>query len=175
MGYYNLVGEVVNTTSSNITFVKVVATFYNESGTVIGTDFAYTELAIITPNNTAPFTISSYPDIIKPASFKFDIDYQTTNKQPFANLTIKSHLVSTGGDYSEIVGEVINHSSITAEFVKIVATFRNPMGVVIGTDFTYTDIDIIQAGSTAPFKLSTYPHKISPPISYDLQVQARAY
>lgn len=170
MGYYYIVGEVLNTTNSNINFVKVVATFYNETGTVIGTDFTYTELDIVTPNDTAPFKISSYPDKIKPASFKLDSDYNTTSEQPFAGLNIKSHSASISREYYEIVGEVKNTSTMPAEFVKVVATFYNSIGSVIGTDFTYTDIDVVQAGGTAPFKLSSYPRKISP-ASYKLQVQ----
>ena len=58
-GYFYIVGEVLNTTNSNINFVEVVATFYDEAGTVIGTSFTYTGLDIITPSDAAPFEISS--------------------------------------------------------------------------------------------------------------------
>ena len=174
MDYLYIVGEVLNTTDYNIDFVKVVATLYNEAGTVIGTNFTYTELDIIVPNDISPFEISSYPDKIQPASYKLDVEYSTTSEQPFTGLRIKSHSVSTSREYYEIVGEVKNTSSMPAEFVRIVVTFRNSKGAVIGTDFTYADIDIVQAGSTAPFELSSYPRKISP-ASYDLQVQGRAY
>lgn len=169
-GYFYIVGEVLNTTNSNINFVKVVATFYDEAGTVIGTGFTYTELDIIPPNDAVPFKISSYPDKIQPASYKLSSDYNTTSEEPFAGLSIKSHSATISMGYYEIVGEVENTSTMPAEFVKIVATYYNYNGHVIGTAFTYTEIDVVEAGGTSPFKLSSYPRKISP-ASYKLQVE----
>jgi len=171
MDYYYLVGEVFNLTGSNINFVKVVATFYDETGTVIGTAFTYTELDIILPNEAAPFQISSYPDKIQPASCKLSSDYSATTEQPFAGLSIKSHSASIDDmGYHKIVGEVENTSTVPAEFVKIIATYYNSSEDVIGTAFTYTDIDVIESGGTAPFELSSYPREIKP-ASYKLQVQ----
>lgn len=169
--YFYIVGELLNTTNSNINFVKVVATFYDEAGTVIGTNFTYTELDIIMPNNAAPFEISSYPDKIKPASYKLDGEYNTTGEQPFTGLSIKSYSASIDDmGYYKIVGEVKNTSTMSAEFVKIIATYYNSSEEVLGTAFTYTDIDLVEAGGTAPFELSSYPRKIKP-ASYNLQVQ----
>lgn len=171
MDYYYLVGEVFNSTDSSINFVEVVATFYDETGTVIGTAFTYTELDIILPNDTAPFEISSYPDQIQPASYKLSGDYQTTEEQPFAGLSIKSHSASIDDiGYYKIVGEVENTSTMPAEFVEVIATFYNSIGDVIGVAFTYTEIDVVEAGDTAPFELSSYPREIKP-ASYKLQVQ----
>ncbi len=173
--YYYLVGEVFNPTNSDMNFVKVVATFYDENRTVIGTAFTYTELDIIQPNTTVPFKISSYPDKIKPASCKLDVDYNTTSEQAFSGISIKSHsgfLDDMG--YYKIVGEVENTSNMPAEFVKIIATYYNSSGDVIGTAFTYTDIDVVEAGGTAPFELSSYPKRINPALC-KLQVQGSEY
>ena len=51
----------------------------------------------------------------------------------------------------EIVGEIKNNSDEEATFVKITATFYNDDGIVIGTDFTYTDPHDIRPGRTAPY------------------------
>jgi hypothetical protein len=171
MEYYYLVGEVFNPSESNINFVEVVATFYNDTETVIGTSFTYTELDIILPDDTVPFEISSYPDKIQPASCKLSVDYQTTEEQPLAGLIVKSHSTSVDDmGYYKIVGEVENTSNMPAEFVEIIATYYDSSGDVIGTDFTYTAIDVVEAGNTAPFELSSYPREIKP-ASYKLQVQ----
>lgn len=171
MEYYYLVGEVFNPSESNINFVEVVATFYNDAETVIGTSFTYTELDIILPDDTVPFEISSYPDKIQPASCKLSVDYQATEEQPFAGLIVKSHSTSVDDmGYYKIVGEVENTSNMPAEFVEIIATYYDSSGDVIGTDFTYTAIDVVEAGDTAPFELSSYPREIEP-ASYKLQVQ----
>jgi hypothetical protein len=169
--YYYLVGEILNSSDSNINFVEVVATFYDEAGTVIGTAFTYTYIDIVLSNDTAPFEISSYPDEIQPASYKLGCDYQTTKEQPFAGLSIKSHSASIDDmGYYKIVGEVENNSTMPAEFVEVLATFYNSSGDVIGVAFTYTYIDVVEAGDTVPFELSSYPRKIKP-ASYKLQVQ----
>ena len=171
MGYYCLVGEVFNPSDSNLNFVKVVATFYNDKETVIGTAFTYTELDIILPNDAVPFEISSYPDEIRPASCKLSVDYNVTTEQPFAGLSIKSHSASIDDmGYHKIVGEVENTSIVAAEFVKIVVIYYDSGGDVIGIAFSYTDIDVVEAGDTSPFELSSYPREIKP-ASYKLQVQ----
>jgi hypothetical protein len=171
MDYYYLVGEVFNSTDSSINFVEVVATFYDDTGTVIGTAFTYTALDIILPNDAAPFEISSYPDEIQPASYKLSCDYQTTEEQPFAGLSIKSRSTSIDDmGYYKIVGELENTSTMPAEFVAVIATFYNSSGDVIDVAFTYTNIDVVKAGDTAPFELSSYPREIKP-ASYKLQVQ----
>jgi hypothetical protein len=58
---YTIIGEVQNYGTSTIEFVKVVVTFYDASNTVIGTDFTYTEIDELSPNQKSPFEASSYP------------------------------------------------------------------------------------------------------------------
>jgi hypothetical protein len=55
---YDIVGEIKNTGDEEVTFVKIIATFYDDSGIVIGTDFTYTDPSDIRPGRTAPYTLS---------------------------------------------------------------------------------------------------------------------
>jgi hypothetical protein len=57
-GWYQIVGEVVNTGSDNTEFVKVIATFYDEGGTVIETDYTYTDPSDLAAGQLAPFEIT---------------------------------------------------------------------------------------------------------------------
>jgi hypothetical protein len=43
--WYEIVGEVVNGGIEATEYVKVIATFYDEDGQVIGTHFTYTDLS----------------------------------------------------------------------------------------------------------------------------------
>jgi hypothetical protein len=52
-----------------------------------------------------------------------------------------------------IVGEVLNQAPVTARFVKIIATFYDPYGHVIGSDSTYTDPSDLAPGQRAPFNM----------------------
>lgn len=53
-----------------------------------------------------------------------------------------------------IVGEVFNQASMTANSVKIIATFYNANGQVIGTDSAYADPSDLASGQRAPFDIN---------------------
>ena len=53
-----------------------------------------------------------------------------------------------------MVGEIKNRGEDDVTFVKIVATFYDKEGIVIGTDFTYTDPHDLRAGQKAPYDIS---------------------
>src|SRR5919106_4933502 len=57
-GWYEIVGEVVNGGTDDTEFVKVVATFYDETGQVINTDFTYTDPSDIPTGQSAPFELT---------------------------------------------------------------------------------------------------------------------
>lgn len=54
--YFHIVGEVLNTASTEKDFVKVIATLYDDKNKVIGTDFTYTNPSTIFPQETSPFS-----------------------------------------------------------------------------------------------------------------------
>jgi hypothetical protein len=58
-GWYEIVGEVRNSGSTQARFVKVIATFYDASGTVIDTDFSYTQPSDVAAGTAAPFRVTS--------------------------------------------------------------------------------------------------------------------
>jgi DNA-binding beta-propeller fold protein YncE len=55
---YKLVGEIKNKSDEEVTFVKIIGTFYDENGIVIGTDYTYTDPTDIKPGRTAPYTLT---------------------------------------------------------------------------------------------------------------------
>jgi hypothetical protein len=68
-----------------------------------------------------------------------------------------------------IVGEVQNNSNTPMEFVKIVATLYDDGGKITGTDFTYTELDVIPPGGKSPFETGTDNYEGT--TNYKLQVQ----
>ena len=52
-------GEVQNTGTETLDFVQVTATFYDQSNSILGSDFTYTEPYTLEPGQTAPFKISA--------------------------------------------------------------------------------------------------------------------
>lgn len=57
LGWLNIVGEVENIATGGATFVKVIATCYDESGTVINVGYSYTNPSEIEASQKAPFDI----------------------------------------------------------------------------------------------------------------------
>lgn len=171
IGYFTVVGEVKNTLSVNINYVKIVATFYDSNNVVIGTDFTFTDVDTLTPNQKSPFELSTYPDKISPSSYKLTVDYSITGNQPFQGLTILSNTPSTDSlGYYKIVGEVQNNGVRDSTYTKIICTFYDSSGNTIDKTFTFTDPSTVSKSSTAPFELSSYPRHITP-ASYSLQVE----
>ena len=170
-GYAKVVGEVKNNLQSNINYVKLTATFYDAGGKVVGTDFTYAELDILKPNQKSPFEISSYPDKIVPDKYKVHLSYDTTGQSPYTGLVILSHSDKIDNlGYHKIIGEVKNNGVRASSYVKVVSTYYNAKGEVIGTEFTFTDPSEIAAGDSAPFEISSYPRKLRPS-RYELQVE----
>lgn len=170
LGYYTVVGEIQNNLQSNINYVKIIGTFYDSQNTVIDTDFTYVDIDILKPGQKSPFEISCYPEKISPQRYKLSLDYSKTSKEPFRGLEVLSQSSKIDDlGYHKIVGEVKNNGDRKASFVKVVVTYYDSSGKVIGKSFSYTNPEDIINGNTAPFEISSYPQKIKP-AKYEVQV-----
>ena len=58
IGWMHVVGEIKNMGSVRATYVKVIATYYNETGVVVDAEFTFSDPSDIDPNQTAPFDIT---------------------------------------------------------------------------------------------------------------------
>jgi len=168
-GWYHVVGEVRNNTSLPMEYVKIVVTLYDDAGTVVGTDFTYTELDVIPAGDKSPFQTGT--DQWQGAT-NYKLQAQgREGSLPRQDLAIQGDQSYTDGIWLHIRGEVVNTGSTPAEYVKIVATLYDAAGNVVGTDFTYTSLDMIPAGGSSPFETGTdhwpeFHH-------YELHVQGR--
>ncbi len=171
-GSFNVVGEVQNTLGTNVKSVEIVVTFYDSSGAVIAADSTNTEIDILKPNQKSPFKLSSYPGN-GVAGYSLDVQYDTTQDQPFEGLTILSQTASIDlQGLHNVVGEVKNNGASEATYVEVVGTYYNSAGNVIGISFTYTEPSTINAGATSSFELTSYPLAVTP-ARYELQVQGQ--
>lgn len=78
---------------------------------------------------------------------------QTATPTPNGVL-ILSHS-EAGSDFGNlyVVGEVKNNLSTVVNYVQIVGTFYDSSGLIIDSDFTYTDLDYLRPGEKSPFRL----------------------
>jgi len=77
-------------------------------------------------------------------------------------VNILSHSAQENRGYLHVVGEVENGLSRSIDFVKVTGTFYDASNRVIGTDFTFTDPNTLEAGETAPFDLTFYTDAVDP-------------
>jgi hypothetical protein len=171
-GYFHVVGEVQNLGSLNLQYVKITATFYDSANNVIATGFTFTGIDVLVPQQKSPFDVSSYPsqDLVVDHYKVVVSDYSSTTNQPYRSLVAQGVTTSAEFGYYQIKGEVKNTGTRTATYVKLVVTYYNAEGKVIGIAFTFTNPIDIDAGQTAQFDCSSYPLEILP-ASYQLQVQ----
>ncbi len=167
--WYFIVGEIRNNSTQPMASVKIVATLYDGSGNVVGTDYTYTELDVIPPGGKSPFETGT--DQWEGAT-NYRLQVQGSSSEPSReDVVIKSHTYHTDGDWLIIVGEVENTGRTDAESVRIIITLYDAGGDVVGLDYTYAALDTIPPGETSPFEAGTdhwprFDH-------YEIQVQAR--
>lgn len=77
-------------------------------------------------------------------------------------INVLSHSAQENRGYLHVVGEVQNGLSRSIDFVKVTGTFYDASNKVIGTDFTYTDPNTLEAGETASFDMTFYTDAVDP-------------
>lgn len=151
-GWLHVVGEVENKTEQIFKSIKVVATFYDSSGNVIGTDFGYTDIDAALPGEKVPFTLAT-DEISSYEKYKLQVQGRATssprNQRKGVEVLSSQSYVESG--YFHVVGEVDNTLSKPVKNVKIVVTIYNSENQVRGVDFAYTELDVIASDSTSPF------------------------
>jgi hypothetical protein len=156
IGAYHIVGEVKNNSpADSMKYIKIVATLYDKTGKVVGTDFTYTDVDVLRPAEKSSFKIilTDLRQSEKVSSYKLSVSGDKT--QPLSSsleLSVgDSHLDSIG--FYHVIGEVTNQGSGKATFVKVSGTFYNSSGSAVAADFTYTDPKDLEPGQTAPFEM----------------------
>ncbi len=150
--YLYIVGEVRNDTAGNVQSVRVTATYFNETGGVLGTGLSYTQHDILTPGQVSPFRIAHTP----PPGYsrcELAVQYSTTTEAPMPPLTILSTREwtdSTGSLW--LVGEVQNTTASTLQYVKLAITLYDLTGTVTNADYTYASINPLLPGQKSPFR-----------------------
>src|SRR5438067_6786119 len=57
LGSLHVVGELKNNSTDPFDFVKVVSTFYDNTGKVVGTDFTYSHIKVLRPWERSSFEL----------------------------------------------------------------------------------------------------------------------
>jgi hypothetical protein len=171
--HMHVTGEVKNQGTLNANFTKVFVTFYDSQGTVVGTDYDYTEPTHLTPQETATYDVELIyaQQVAKVASYSLTAEstqyaYSPTpspspspsptpppNNTSDTNVTIVSHsgyLGPTEETYY-IVGEVQNLGTEAVLFVYVEATLYDSDITFIATEDGPVFHSVIMPNQKAPF------------------------
>lgn len=156
LGAIWVVGEVVNDTDSNVSFVEVSADFYSSTGTLLTTDAAYACLDTIGPHSDSSFTSPRFGPPPGVAEIQVRItDYIVDSHvidPPLAGISVDetyTYIDLTG--YLHLVGTVTNNSNNTYDHVAPCTAFYNASGNVVRTHFLYTSPRTLAPGQSGTF------------------------
>jgi hypothetical protein len=103
-------------------------------------------------NNTSPIQNLTNENVIDLSNNgKQQLSESKDSNNKIGITSYNSYINSIG--HLHVIGEVENNSPIIAEFVKIIGTFYDDNGNVVGTSSTYADPTYIGSGEKAPFDL----------------------
>ena len=168
-----IVGEVRNDNAHNVEFVKITARFLDAAGNLLGSEFAYTRLDILTPGQRSPFAVTSLNPPDRYHHYALEVEASATQRQPLAGLTIVNpddQPVGPSGSRS-ISGQVRNDSGGAVEALQIVATVYDQSGTVVATDVVNAQRPQLAAGATSQFTIIVLHWDGG--VRYELQAQAR--
>jgi hypothetical protein len=171
--YRVVVGEVQNTGTTNVGFVKLRATFYDSDGQVYASDEAYAQAKVLLPEQKSPFTLTSYTGT-EVEQYTLELaEFRETDIQPHTDFEILSHSSEVDDqDYYHVIGELKNTGATDTTSTEIVATFYGADGKVVAVGLLGTAVGTIGPGQTVSFDVQAYPHEATSQIaSYVLQAQ----
>ena len=178
IGYYHVSGEVENVGDGTASFVKITATFYDSSDTVVATSFTYTHLSVLLPGRKSPFEILlvDTTQAAKVHHYSLSVTFSAASPIPIGLEILSNSSYVDAVGYMHVVGEIKNIADGDATYVKVIATFYNSTGHVVATDFTYSDPSNLSPGQKAPFEiLLVYTNRVPLVATYALTAESNQY
>lgn len=86
------------------------------------------------------FNISAY------AQVQENVDNDNSNVKLLSSTRYNDSI-----DYLHVIGEVQNTSPDAQKYIKVTATFYDSTNRIVGTGFTFTDVDVLRPGEKSPF------------------------
>jgi len=178
IGYYHVSGEVENVGDGAASFVKITATFYDSSDTVVATSFTYAYLSVLLPGRKSPFEVLliDTTQAAKVHHYSLSVTFSATSPIPIGLEILSSSSYVDIVGYMHVVGEIKNIATGDATYVKVIATFYNTTGHVVATAFTYSDPSALSPSQKAPFEiLLIYNNRVPLVASYALTAESNQY
>jgi hypothetical protein len=120
-GYIHVTGQLQNVGTNSTTYAEVIATFYDQTGTVLGCDYTFSNPSDLNPGQIAPFeVIFTYNEVTVNIS-TYDLtcqswDYSDTDPQVQLNLSAGPGGTTnpTPGTYNVTLGQTTEATALPA-------------------------------------------------------------
>ena len=154
-GSRKLVGEVENTTSDNIE-LRIIATFYDETGTVIAADIISSS-RVLRPGEKGPFWLSHLPEEAPGQIERCELiaKYEISTEVCYREFEVLNLVHEEGPEWSwdTLAGEVRNVGNQSCTSVYVYATFYDAEGNVIASHSSVVDPVPLESGEIGTFEL----------------------
>lgn len=123
-------GEVINGEHFPVFNVKVIGSFYDASGNLVGAQESVTELVQIEPELSSPFKLQVANSSGNISRYELTLVWDDVSIVDYEELTILSQETRDEGQL-EIVGELRNDGSVAVRDIVVVVTFYDSSGAVV--------------------------------------------
>lgn len=154
LGWYHIVGEVQNNSSTPMEYVEIVAKLYNASAEVIGTKLTFTAPDVIFPGGSAPFDIVA----LRQSQWR-NIETYTLHVEGDASAGLQPQNVILLNQNSQlqnglmVVSGQVQNTGETPILAKIIVTLYDANHNVINTSWSYADAGIMARNEIADFEV----------------------
>jgi hypothetical protein len=149
-----VVGEVVNGATAPIFSVRVIATFYDNGGNLVGAQEAPALLPAAASRQAIPFKIQLSPAPANVKRYELALTWDDLSVATYDRVTVSREEVSNDGGVT-ISGELRNDHSAEISNIMVVATFYDASGVVVDVFSGAVENPTLGPGATTAFTVQT--------------------
>jgi hypothetical protein len=172
-----VLGEVVNTSDSDVTAVKVVGTFKDAAGRVVNAAWNPIQQGsrrILAHGQAAPFLLSPVTGLPAYVTYTLAVRYEPSQVPAPSPLTASGVFTFTEPQYKllvEVFGEIENTTASNIGDVWVIGTFYNAAGRVVNAGSQSIPMRAVAPGDRVPFFLPLYLMPDTPPfVTYTLAI-----
>jgi len=173
-GNLHVFGELQNTGEINVELVNVTGAFYDTEENLIGKNSSLADINLLTIGQKSPFEIvfSRKEQVGKVRRYDLNATFnEAVTRIPYQDFQFVSRSVERTPDRLNITGEISNIGTTTAITLKVVATFYDLRGRIVGRATNLTRL-LGPISYSFTVSLSYNVEKVS---DYTLQIQSDSY
>jgi hypothetical protein len=148
-----IVGEMLNTEDTHVTFAKALVSFYDPNGQLIAARWSYAWAKILEPQGRSPFRVRLIEPLDRAVTWAVQVEGEKTEDAPQGQLVLEDKQNAIDAEnVSTFAGTVRNAGSEAMEAIEIAATVYDAAGNVAAVGWVSLE-GALAPGERAPFEL----------------------